>query len=436
VMAGVELRTSITVVDVVRKNGCVCGVKTDAGEVISAKVVINAEGSQGLLAIKAGVREKYPPDTISLADIYDYEMDKALVDRIFGFSVRFCWGWDEQKIAPPLGHGNGLMVWPYRNSIHFMQDQCLRNDQGPVYNLKKMLDEFHGNITTRLPWWRDEVAPNIKIRARMWEGFEIFVGLNPRLRAMSNVTGGMLLIGDVAGLENTELCDGVPTAWFSADIAADVAIAAIAADDVSEQFLLQYSDRINSHPLIQWAITATSRYNLRYAQQDHDEKKLKKTIHAGWGLGAFGHASTPLLKILLGMLRDDPAIIGSWVRMYLRYYFNWHHQRFDEPGTGTRVCPTAPLGAVPSRLEKRLDAMDSWIRRLRPMITLSARALLPLSDAANPLMRLLLPVVEPVYLKVLKRLEPALEKRGKTFVQAVVTADPAVFDCRRQWFAN
>jgi hypothetical protein len=122
--------------------------------------------------------------------------------------------------------------------------------------------------------------------------------------------------------------------------------------------------------------------------------------------------------------------------MYLRYYFNWHHQRFDEPGTGTRVCPTAPLGAVPSRLEKRLDAMDSWIRRLRPLITLFARALLPLSDAANPLMRLLLPVVEPVYLKVLKRLEPALEKQGKTFVQAVVTADPAVLDCRRQWFPN
>lgn len=436
VAAGAELRTAVTVVDVTRENGCVCGVQTETGETIRAKVVINSEGSQGLLAIKAGVREKYPPDTISLADIYDYEMDKDLIDRVFGYSVRFCWGWDEQKIAPPLGHGNGLMVWPYRNSIHFMQDQCLRDDQGPVYNLKKMLDEFHGNMTARLPWWRDDVAPHIKMRARMWEGFEIFVGLNPRLRAMPNITGGMMLIGDAAGLENTELCDGVPTAWFSADIAADVAIAAVQAGDTSEAFLRQYSDRINRHPLIQWAITATSRYNLRYAQQEHDEKKLKKTIHAGWGLGAFGHASTPLLKLALGMVRDDPAIIGSWVRMYLRYYFNWHHQCFGDERIGAGLRSPRTSGAGQWQLQKPLDAMDTWIRRLSPLIRLAARMALPLADAANPLMRLLLPVVEPVYLKLLKRLEPALNARGKVFVQAVASADPAVLSQQRTKIPN
>lgn len=427
VRAGAELRTSTTVVDVVRENGCVCGVKLETGEVLRAKVVIDAEGSQGLLAIRAGVREKYPPDTISLADIYDYEMDKELLDRLFGYSIRFCWGWDEQKIAPPLGHGNGLMVWPYRNSIHFMQDQCLRNDKGPVYNLKKMLGEFHGNITSGLPWWRDEVAPHIKLRARMWEGFEIFVGLDKRLREMPNFTGGMLLIGDVAGLENTELCDGVPTAWFSAEIAADVAIAAVDANDTSEAFLQQYSDRIKGHALIQWAITATSRYNLRYAQRDHDEKKLRKTIHAGWGLGAFGHASTPLLKIALKMIRDDPAIISKWVRMYLRYYYNWHHERF---GDGSRAGGSSAGSIRPAdqKLTQSLASMDRAIHRFGPLVKLVARMLLPVVGAANPLMRLLLPVLEPVYLKWLKRTEADRERKGREFVQTVVKADPALFD--------
>jgi len=272
--SGVELRTAITVNDVIRENGCVKGIVTERGEQIGAKIVIDAEGSQGLLAIRSGVREKYPPDTISLADIYDYEMSKEALDRIFGHTIRFCWGWDEQKIAPPLGHGNGLMVWPYRNSVHFMQDQCLRKNGDTVYNLKKDLKTYHQNITSKLPWWRDEIAPHITIRARMWEGFEIFVGLDENLRTMPNHTDGMILIGDAAGLENTELCDGVPTAWFSADIAADVAIESIRADDQSKEFLKRYDDRIKSHPIIQWAITATNRYNLRYAQQVHDEEKL------------------------------------------------------------------------------------------------------------------------------------------------------------------
>ena len=83
------------------------------------------------------------------------------------------------------------------------------------------------NITTELPWWREEVVPACKLRARMWEGFEIFVGLDDELRGMPNHTDGMILIGDAAGLESTELCDGVPAAWFSAEIAADVAIEAI-----------------------------------------------------------------------------------------------------------------------------------------------------------------------------------------------------------------
>ena len=71
----------------------------------------------------------------------------------------------------------------------------------------------------------------------MWEGFEIFVGLDDRLRNMPNYTDGMILVGDAAGLESTGLCDGVPAAWFSADIAADVAIEAIKANDSSAKFL-------------------------------------------------------------------------------------------------------------------------------------------------------------------------------------------------------
>jgi digeranylgeranylglycerophospholipid reductase len=327
--AGAELRTSTTVVDVIKEDGYIRGIITDKGEEIRSKIVIDAEGSQGLLAIRAGVREKYPPEVISLADTYDYKMSKEDIDKIFGYSVKMCWGWDEQKIAPPLGYGNGLMVWPYRESIHFMQDQCLRTDQKSVPNLRKLFDEYHVNITSTLPWWKNKVAPRAKLRARMWEGFEIYVGLNKKLRNMLNYINGMILIGDAAGLESTELCDGVPAAWFSAEIAAEVAIHAIKVNDFSEAFLKKYDERIKAHSILQWSISGINRYKLRMAQEQHSERKLKKFIYNGWGLGALTHFTTPLIKTVILYLRKDPKIISKWIKMYFRYFQNWLHEDYD-----------------------------------------------------------------------------------------------------------
>ncbi|MEW5736696.1 MAG: NAD(P)/FAD-dependent oxidoreductase [Thermodesulfobacteriota bacterium] len=426
VEAGVTLRTGFAVSELLPEKGRIAGVVSDEGERIRAKIVINAEGSQGLLAVKAGVRKKYPPDTISLADVYDYEMDKEDVDRIFGHSLRFCWGWDEQKVAPPLGRGNGLMVWPYRESLHFMQDQCIGREDGPVFNLKKALALYHKNITGKLPWWRDEVAPRAKLRARMWDGFEIFVGLNEELRNMPNYAAGMLLIGDAAGLENTELCDGVPTAWFSAEIAARVAIEAVKNNDVSAGFLKRYSDRVRAHPIIHWSVRAKNRYNLRFAQEKHELKDLRRAVHQGWGLGAFGHTSSALCETALPAIGQDPAILGRWVRMYLRYYYNWHHQRFDYEGKAPKAALFRPASS--RLLEKGLQAMDLWLKATGPVLSAAARALIPLAGRADGFMQRVLPKAEPVYLGWVRATEPAARMLGALFVRALVNMDPAALD--------
>jgi electron transfer flavoprotein-quinone oxidoreductase len=427
--AGAELRTSVTVVDVLRSDGGIVGVRTDAGEDIRARIVIDAEGSQGLLAIKAGVRDKYPPEAISLADVYDYEIDKDELDEVMGYTLRFCWGWDEQKVAPPLGQGNGLMVWPYRGSIHFMQDQCLRLKDGGVPNLKKLFGEYHDNITTRLPWWRDEIAPRIKLRARMWEGFEIFVGLDSELREMPNHTAGMILIGDAAGLESTELCDGVPAAWFSADIAADVAIEALRAGDTSREFLARYDERIRDHPLIQWSITAANRFNLRFAQEHHDLEELKRYIHDGWGLGGFSHMSTPLARTILRTLAEDPTILTAWIRMFFRYYFNWIYERYDYSGgkgepirdgvTEPRIAQAVFRGA--------LGAADAALWLVSPAVRAAAGLLEPLCRFANPVMKATLPALEALVRGMVK-MEAFTGPVSEKIVDFVRRADPRVFD--------
>jgi flavin-dependent dehydrogenase len=420
VESGAELRTSTTVIDVIKKDGHIKAVLTDRGEKIRSKIVINCEGSQGLLAVRAGVRERYPPEVISLADTYDYEMRKEDIDRIFGHTLRFCWGFDEQRIAPPLGHGNGLMVWPYRNSIHWMQDQCLRMDDGKAPNLRKLFDEYHENITTRLPWWSNEVAPRIKLRAKMFEGFEIFVGLDDRLRNMSNYTDGMILAGDAAGLESTVLCDGVPCAWFSADIAADVAIEAIEAKDTSATFLKLYDSRIKAHPIIRWATTCTARWNLRKAQESHDRNDLRARVHYGFGFGLLTHASTPLIRSSCNSMKEDPTILIKWLKMFLRYYYNWEHERFGE-----EELPGQPKGR--GLFTITLEFLDALLRLLSPVTRAMVLVLTPLAGVANPLIKVLGPLIEPL-LVALNKMAPLFTSILTKLISSVKKANPAIFD--------
>ena len=428
VEAGAELRTSITVMDFIKEDGYIRGIVTDKGNKIRAKIVLNAEGSQGLLAIKAGVREKYPPETISLSDTYDYVMPKEEIDKIFGYSVKMCWGWDEQRISPPLGYGNGLMVWPYRNSIHFMQDQCLRTDQKSVPNLSKLFDEYHHNITSKLSWWKELVAPRAKLRARMWEGFEIYVGLNKKHRRMANHTNGMILIGDAAGLESTELCDGVPAAWYSAEIAAQVAIEALKANDVSKEFLKRYDDKIRAHPIIQWSISGRNRYNLRIAQQEHSLKKLKKYIHQGWGLGSLAHFTTPFMKLLLVYVKDDPTIITKWIKMYFRYYQNWLHESYDY--SKKKVYKATASKRVRKKELKFLSMLriiDSVMKSMLRIRKLLKILIIPLSNSLNTLMRKGLPIIEPINSAVIKLLEPISNKLSNKMIKFVDKANPSIF---------
>ncbi|MGA2367767.1 MAG: NAD(P)/FAD-dependent oxidoreductase [Dehalococcoidia bacterium] len=421
--AGAELRTSTTAVDVIKEDGRIKGIVTDRGDQIRARVVINCEGSQGILAVKAGIREKYPPQAISLADTYDYECPREVIDRVFGHTLRFCWGFDEQMIAPPLGHGNGLMSWPYRNSIHWMQDQCLALDGGQVPNLRKLFDEYHGNITAQLPWWRDEIAPSAKLRARIWEGFEIFVGLDDRLRNMPNYTDGMILVGDAAGLESTGLCDGVPAAWFSADIAADTAIESIKAGDTSAGFLKRYDQRIKAHPIIQWTITCRGRWDLRKAQESHDRKELRARVDHQFGPGLLTHLGTPLTQSILESLRKDPTVITKWIRMFLRYYYNWENEDSIRENLSGRRKKRGALGTT-------LMLSDALGKLLSPLTRAIAWLLEPLAGAINPSTKALHPLIELI-LRASIKMEPVFKPLTTWMAGRVKQADPSIFDASK-----
>ena len=428
IKSGVTFLNATTVVDIIKEDGFVKGVETDKGEKFYSKILIDAEGSQGLLAIKAGVREKYPPEMISLADTYDYIISKKLLDNIFGYTVSFCWGWDEEKIAPPLGYGNGLMLWPYRESIHFIQDQCLVLENNKIPNLKKNFQTYHKNITSKLPFWKNNVAPYAKLRAKMFQGFEIFVGLKKNLRNMPNYTDGMLLIGDAAGLESTELCDGVPSAWFSAEIAAKVAISAIEASDFSASFLSIYDMQIKDHPIIQWSISGRNRHDLRFAQKSHDKEELKKYVHNGWGLGALTHFSTPLIQMIVKILREHPEIVKRWIKMYFRYFQNYLYNDY-----GTKISKYRYNQIRKNRNSKNevlfrcfLIFIDLIMKIIVTFYKMFKR-LIPSVEFINPFVKRILPQFEPLFIKLINLLEPLLNLLSKKIIKFTQYANPYLF---------
>ena len=327
-----------------------------------------------------------------------------------------------------MGHGNGLMVWPYRDSIHYMHDQCLRMDSSNVPNLRKMLTEYHDNITSKLPWWKEDVAPHARLRAHTWENFEIFVGLNQELRSMPNHTDGMILVGDVAGLESTELCDGVPQAWISADIGADVAIEALKANDTSRSFLSRYDKKIKAHPILQWSISGKNRFNLRYAQKEHDLKKLKRLVHNGWGLGALTHMSTPLIKTICRHIIVNPLIIIKWRKMFYRYYFNWHHGRFDDSELPASSGKERECRKDDTRFRTSLRPGRVFTMMVIPLIWILAILLYPLAGMLNPAMKILLPVIEPIYTGLLSMSAPLAERLSQRRVNRVANSAPSLFE--------
>lgn len=344
VESGVELRTSTTAVDVISENGYVKGIITDKGEEIRSKILIDAGGTQNTLSIKAGIRKKFVPEAIELYKIWDFEMAKGDVDRIFGHSMEFFHAMPEERIGAPLGYGSTLYFFTYRNSIHPGLGQFLVTE-GKIPNVAKLLNEYFDDFTNKVTRWKKDIAPKVKLRGVMWDVCPIYAGLIPEMREMPFFGDGILIIGDAAGFESAAFGDGVPAAWFSADIAADVAIESIMVHDTSKSFLRRYEDRIKAHPFIIHTISDTRRWDLRRVLESRDEAELRRRIRDHWGVGAFKYKNMggPCIKASMDSIKKDPAIISKWMKMFKRYYQNWENDHFDRlstdrgEGSGTKI---------------------------------------------------------------------------------------------------
>jgi hypothetical protein len=133
------------------------------------------------------------------------------------------------------------------------------------------------------------------------------------------------LIGDSAGLEASAIGDGVPNAWFSAEIASKVAIEAIEKNDTSAGFLKRYDERIRSHPLIPRLITDPHRMDLSKVKETKSWGDLKERVLEGWAAYVGG------LTLQL-MQERGPEESGAWEEMFERYEKIYESGEFSNYG--------------------------------------------------------------------------------------------------------
>ena len=192
----------------------------------------------------------------------------------------------------------------------------------------------------------------------------------------------------------------------------------------------KYDKRIRRHPIIAWSIRAKNRYNLRKAQESHDEKELKRYIHQGWGLGTLKSISTPLLKAILISLAREPRIVTRWIRMFCRYYHNWHHNRFDysvEKGKGVPSPRRIPKDRR-NAFTLLTGSLDILLIICDPLVRLAAIVLYPLAWSANLFFRIFLPIIEPVYTLLLKVTKKSTDSLSGKAIAFTVGADPPIFE--------
>jgi len=119
-------------------------------------------------------------------------------------------------------------------------------------------------------------------------------------------------------------------------------------------------------------------------------------------------------------MKEDPTIAIKWFKMFLRYYYNWEHERFgQEEHTGQ------PKGR--SLFSITLRFLDALLRFISPLTRAMVLVLTPLAGAVNPLVKVLRPLIEPL-IQALNKMAPLFKSLVKGMTSSIRRANPALFD--------
>lgn len=215
---GVEVWTGARATDLVREGRRVVGVQVRRGTetiTLHAPLVIGADGIRSVVASRLGALEPRR------------DMERiALVAHVAGIQGLHARG--EMHITSggycgiaPLGEGVANVAMVHRNAV----DQIAGRTEAFFWDVLRVLPTLRGRITT----------------ARIVRPILATGSVSYRARLLS--TDGALLVGDAGGYYDPFTGQGVHRALRTAELAADVALSALAAGDTSHDRLRAYDAR-------------------------------------------------------------------------------------------------------------------------------------------------------------------------------------------------
>ena len=233
--AGVELYSGVTVRDVVRKNGRICGIKTSEGDELLAPVVLACDGVNSLLAQKAGFRGELKPSEVALGAKEVLELSSEKIEDRFA-----------------LGKGQGATIELFGSVTEGMLGYAF------IYTNKDSLSLGVGCKLT--DYQRKGIRPSDHLErvkrhpliAKLIEGsrsLEYSSHLIPEggMKSMPPLAAdGFLIAGDAAQMINPAYREGSNLAMTSGRLAGETVVEAKTRGDYSKASLSAYIEKLRA----------------------------------------------------------------------------------------------------------------------------------------------------------------------------------------------
>lgn len=235
VKAGAELRTQSLVTGLVWESGKVVGVRLEGGEEYRSPVTIGADGVLSPVARMAGLRDRWKPHQVTSTCIIDFAAPRERMDCVIHESAFHAF------FGPGLG-GNFLIA--YADGVHVggpgvtnsLISRAVRRRAKPA---RELLDTILAPPVQRL-------LLSLEAQPREWQAHCLtWMDHMPE----DIFCGGLMLVGDAAGLPEPLYAEGVWQAMYSGRLAAEVAREALQARDTSAAFLERYRDELENSPV-------------------------------------------------------------------------------------------------------------------------------------------------------------------------------------------
>lgn len=229
---GVVLATNTCVRELILKNDCVVGIRTDQEEFF-ADIVVLADGVNSLLAKQIGLREEIKPKDVSLAVKEVYKFPKEVIEQRFNLKdnqgcVTQLFGISK---TPLLGLG---FIYTNKDTLTIGAGIELEDLVQKGLNPSDVLDEM-------------KAQPSVAQLIEGGEFLEYSAHLIPEggyKKVPNLVSNGVMVVGDAAMLVNNLHWEGTNLAMLSGKIAAQVALEAFIKQDFSKKFLTKYPQKL------------------------------------------------------------------------------------------------------------------------------------------------------------------------------------------------